>query len=383
MTIEEYGDEVTPEWVERMVEVLEKASWRQDCSLESVFPMRTLSKLLKDCQRVLHKEPTVVDIEVPEDGRINIVGDTHGQFHDVLTLIASAGRPSEKNLYLFNGDFVDRGAWGVEVLTTLLSWKLCYPDSVFLTRGNHESSSCTQAYGFYKELSLKYPDSNWERLYQLCKGVFASLPLCAVIEDKVYVAHGGLFRDPSPGKGAKGHKAKRRKAGKGKLKLGSLGQLRSASKGGFDPDTTVASQLISTDVLWSDPQLCKGLALNENRGIGLLFGPDMTEEFLRENKLKMIIRSHEGPDARMYREDMKTLTGGYSVDHEGESGKLVTIFSAPDYPQFAEPDERTHNLAAYIVLRHPDVASPEFKQFSAKPRPHLSAFSAFYEEDEW
>ena len=116
MTIEEYGDEVTPEWVERMVEVLEKASWRQDCSLESVFPMRTLSKLLKDCQRVLHKEPTVVDIEVPEDGRINIVGDTHGQFHDVLTLIASAGRPSEKNLYLFNGDFVDRGAYSCDAL---------------------------------------------------------------------------------------------------------------------------------------------------------------------------------------------------------------------------------------------------------------------------
>jgi len=254
---------------------------------------------------------------------------------------------------------------------------------VFLTRGNHESSSCTQAYGFYKELGLKYPDSNWERVYKLCEGVFANLPLCAVIEDQVYVAHGGLFRDPAPSKGGKGHKAKKRKHWhKNKMKVGNMGQLRSASKGGFDPDNFVPSQLISTDVLWSDPQPDKGLAPNENRGIGLLFGPDVTEQFLKENKLKLIIRSHEGPDARMYREDMKTLIGGYSVDHEGKSGKLVTVFSAPDYPQFAEPDERTYNLAAYVVLRHPQIADPEFKQFSAVQRPQLSVFSAFAEDED-
>jgi serine/threonine-protein phosphatase 5 len=290
-----------------------------------------------------------------------------------LALFASAGKPSEKNLFVFNGDFVDRGAWGVEVLSTLLSWKLCYPESVFLTRGNHESSSCTMAYGFYKELSLKYPDSNWERIYQLCKGVFASLPLCAIIEEKVYVAHGGLFRDPQAkqGKGGKKHKAKKRKQNNKELKVGNLRQLRAASKGGVDPDNAVASQLISTDVLWSDPQSCKGLSDNENRGIGLLFGPDMTEHFLSENKLKLIIRSHEGPDSRIYREDMKSLNGGYSIDHEVASGSLVTVFSAPDYPQFADPEERTFNLAAYVVLSHPDISTPEFKQFPAKPRPQM------------
>ena len=253
---------------------------------------------------------------------------------------------------------------------------------MYLTRGNHESSSCTQAYGFYKELSIKYPDSNWERIYQLCKGVFASLPLCAIIEDEVYVAHGGLFRDPQPKqtKGGKKHKAKKRKQNK-ELKLGSLRQLRSASKGGIDPDNAVASQVVSTDVLWSDPQSCKGLAPNENRGIGLLFGPDMTEQFLSENKLKLIIRSHEGPDARIYREDMKSLNGGYSIDHEGTSGKLITVFSAPDYPQFADPEDRTNNLAAYIVLKHPVISAPEFKQFSAKPRPQIAAFMEDSDED--
>ena len=53
-----------------------------------------------------------------------------------------------------------------------------------------------------------------------------------MIEDKVYVAHGGLFRDPTP-KQSKGHKAKRRRQGgrgaKAKLKLGSMASPSSFS----------------------------------------------------------------------------------------------------------------------------------------------------------
>lgn len=165
------------------------------------------------------------------------------------------------------------------------------------------------------------------------------------------------------------------------LKIGNLDQLRAASKGGHDPDNTIASQIISTDVLWSDPQSSNGLAPNENRGIGLLFGPDMTEQFLRENKLKLIIRSHEGPDARLYREGMKSLLQGYAVDYDGDSGKLVTVFSAPDYPMNADPEERTFNTAAYVILKHPNIGDdPEFKVFSAKPRPQ---FDAVFFEDEY
>jgi hypothetical protein len=54
------------------------------------------------------------------------------------------------------GDFIDRGAWGVETLLLVSALKLALPGSVTLLRGNHESSTCTSLYGFKTELLRKY-----------------------------------------------------------------------------------------------------------------------------------------------------------------------------------------------------------------------------------
>lgn len=49
---------------------------------------------------------------------------------------------------------------------------------------------------------------------------------------------------------------------------------------------------------------------------------------------QLIIRSHEGPDAREKRDGFDGMDEGYTIDHIVESGKMITLFSAPDYPQF-------------------------------------------------
>ena len=71
--------------------------------------------------------------------KLVVVGDLHGQLADLLTIFLEHGFPDpEGTAYVFNGDFVDRGAEGVEVVMLLLGYQLLYPDSVHLNRGNHE-----------------------------------------------------------------------------------------------------------------------------------------------------------------------------------------------------------------------------------------------------
>ncbi len=58
-------------------------------------------------------------------------GDLHGQFFDLLYVLDINGPPSATNMYLFNGDFVDRGPNSVEVILTLFALQLAAPDHVY------------------------------------------------------------------------------------------------------------------------------------------------------------------------------------------------------------------------------------------------------------
>lgn len=55
-------------------------------------------------------------------------------------------------------------------------------------------------------------------------------------------------------------------------------------------------------------------------------------------------------------------------------GRLVTVFSAPDYPQFmAEGEHRHNNRAAVLHLTAPDYTTPQVESFEADlPRPQVS-----------
>lgn len=101
------------------------------------------------------------------------------------------GLPSPTNAYLFNGDFVDRGPNGIEVLMILYALKVLHPNHVYFNRGNHEQRSLNAKYGFEAETRTKYD----AEMFDAIQASFKEMPLASLIEEKILVIHGGLFQE--------------------------------------------------------------------------------------------------------------------------------------------------------------------------------------------
>jgi len=120
-----------------------------------IIPERELNLICIKFKEIMIEESNVQPVSLP----INICGDIHGQFYDLLELFRTGGKiPNSK--YIFIGDFVDRGYNSVETLEYLICLKIKYPDKITLLRGNHESRNITMVYGFYDEISRKYGNCN-------------------------------------------------------------------------------------------------------------------------------------------------------------------------------------------------------------------------------
>ena len=157
-------------------------------------------------RKQLKEEPVLLEIEPPEvDGatRLVIVGDIHGQLADLNIVFEKHGMPSPQNRYIFNGDFVDRGPFGLECLILVLAFKVLYPSDVFLIRGNHEEKkSCINTPGVntWSDLTGRYSEHFGMPIVKSLANdiahMFGMLSLCAIIRDRAFVVHGGLFRQP-------------------------------------------------------------------------------------------------------------------------------------------------------------------------------------------
>lgn len=269
--------DVTPEFVLGMIRLFRA---------NKLLDVEHVVAILKRVKRVFTAEPNVVDATAHP--RVTVVGDLHGQLADLLYILRRNGLPSERNAYLFNGDFVDRGQHSCECALIIFALKLLYPNHVHVNRGNHETRDANRRGGFKKECLRKYN----ERVFDLFSDVFAALPLAHIIHDKVFVVHGGLsWRD---------------------LTIDDVQRIDRFHH--IPPDDSLQEQL-----LWGDPKDGKGRKASP-RGASLLFGPDVTAHFLRtflhNKKMKLIVRSHE------------CVKQGYDLKHDGA---LITVFSATGY----------------------------------------------------
>lgn len=116
-------DSLSLEWVEDLMSKLDWASRKLAPSdLPTLLPVQVFDRLVLVGSKILHKEPNCVRVD--GGSKVVVVGDVHGQLHDVLFLLKDAGFPGEDRIYVFNGDYVDRGAWGLETFLLLLAWKV-------------------------------------------------------------------------------------------------------------------------------------------------------------------------------------------------------------------------------------------------------------------
>jgi serine/threonine-protein phosphatase PP1 catalytic subunit len=235
--------------------------------------------ICKTAGDVLLEQDALLELEAP----IKVVGDIHGQYHDLLRLFDFGGFPPESN-YLFLGDYVDRGKQSLEVIILLLVYKIKYPENFFMLRGNHECAAITRIYGFYDECKRRFNIKVWKIFCDL----FNKLPFCAVIDDKIFCVHGGLSPEVS-----------------------NLEQIRRVQRPTDVPDAGMVC-----DFLWADPDIdIAGWAEND-RGVSYVFGADVVASFLKKHDLDVVVRAHQ------------VVADGYEFF---ANRKLITLFSAPNY----------------------------------------------------
>lgn len=257
----------------------------QKCrKVEDVKQNLRVETVITLCNRVesfFNADNSLLKLNAP----INIVGDIHGQFLDLLRYFEVGGFPPDSQ-YLFLGDYIDRGKMGMECTMLLFCFKLRYPDRFFMLRGNHECSQISRMYGFHDECKSKYDIACWTAV----NNAFKYLPLAAIVNDRIFATHGGLSPD-----------------------LTSLDQIMNIQR-----PTDVPVDGLLCDLLWADPTADAENWDISDRGVSYLFGSQVLDTFMKINGFDLFVRAHQ------------VVENGYEFFPK-DSRQLVTVFSAVNY----------------------------------------------------
>ena len=265
-----------------------------------------ISKILLNSKKIVENENILLEFNLKnKDKEIYIIGDIHGNFETLVTLIETIEK-SNPELVIFLGDIVDRGPKQLECLLIVLTLKILNPRKYYLLRGNHETREMNQYYGFFHDFMHKFKDS---KKFNEILTIYDVLPICALINSTILCLHGGIPQDTEILKKLKGYKTK------DMIKI-----YKSISMGIFQ-------------IMWNDPKSeLQGFA-NSFRGSGIyFFGEDAFNNFMRINNLEYLIRAHE------------CFPEGYRWFFKK---KLLSIFSSANYRGSYSP-----NPASFAIIRN-------------------------------
>jgi diadenosine tetraphosphatase ApaH/serine/threonine PP2A family protein phosphatase len=287
------------------------------------FSAAIVSDFLNTAIKFLSTQPsTVIDVPAP----CVVVGDIHGNFHNLLGIFARVGDPFA-NRFLFLGDYVDRGDYSLEVLLCLLVLAMKHPDRFFLLRGNHESRQLNRICGFHDEIMQRFRS---DELWQKCLDVYVWLPLAAVVSGRVFCVHGGI-----------GPRIKR---------VDDICRVK----------LPVHDDNPIFEILWADPSNVPGFERGER---GQLFGPSVLRTFLGKSGLKGMIRGHQEVPNGWKDEfgDMLCVTVHSTADHDGNRGAFLWLsqngaIQGVDYDQVPFT-KRSQAQFVPVALPEPEAAA--------------------------
>ncbi|CAL6089107.1 Serine/threonine-protein_phosphatase [Hexamita inflata] len=210
----------TTEWDKRPKSIMQFDRKISKQSVREVFDQLLNDQIpsLEDFQWVITQAaqyfktlPNHVQLQTKRNDRFIMVGDMHGCFETVIRLfvgdqatqIEPLGFPGDivdgrRNIYIFNGDLVDRGGSGYQIVFMLCLLCLTSPEYTKINRGNHESdmfgASLAPGMGhkYMFEIKEKFPGVDLSQIRTSVSELFCSLPICHTIDQQVLVVHGGV-----------------------------------------------------------------------------------------------------------------------------------------------------------------------------------------------
>ena len=237
-----------------------------------VLDKNYISNLINEALGQLKASSPLIKLRSP----VKIFGSINGQYNDLMRYFSLFGRPSESKGdiesvdYLFLGNFTNRGAISLETICLLLALKIKYNGHFHLLRGNMEDLEVSKLYGLGDECKEKLKEDITQPnsiFNQLCN-LFEYLPLAAVINNQIFCVHNGISKNG--------------------LFLNEIQRLKFPIQ--------VKSCQIAKDILWNSPSLNDNIMFNKLLPIEYKpeqFNSNSLDNFLKNNKLKMIIRSHD------------------------------------------------------------------------------------------
>lgn len=289
---------------------LGKTTWER---LDRQILAEDIRRVCCQAEMIFKREHRVVSVTSP----CYVLGDIHGNLSDLRTyerILWPSAPTCVVGSYLFLGDYVDRGDYGLECICYLLSMKVLAPKTFYLLRGNHELRSIQQAFTFFREVCEKFRNQQLgTQVWDTLNKVFDLMPVAATIDDQIFCSHGGI---PTSA-----------------LRLDELHNIPVPL---VDPENQSAA---AWEILWNDPVSSteyaeyadllrkqpggqqavinmQGYLPNTKRGTAFFFSEEAVKRFLHLNSLSHIIRAHE------------CVPPGYALHC---NAKVITIFSSSHY----------------------------------------------------